>query len=187
MNLYLESSAALRDLLGGEQCAEIRRLLVGADLVATSQCTLAEVGRVFARLRVLEPDVAAVAAAREAQFQGDSDLWVMQTCRRCHLESLLTALPRRAGADPRRHTPGHCGTAGGGDRSHGRSLDGQPGPRQRAGAGVRGGAGIGTHGHAAGSHGARACASTRVLWPQTDLALHAAAQQITGRRTARRD
>lgn len=78
MNLYLESSAALRDLLGGEQCEEIRRLLRDADLVATSRCTIAEVGRVFARLRVLEPEVAAAAAAREAQFATDSDLWVMQ-------------------------------------------------------------------------------------------------------------
>lgn len=78
MNLYLESSAALRDLLGGGQCDEIRHLLFGAEVVATSRCTLAEVGRVFARLRVLEPQVAAAAAAREAQFETDSELWVIQ-------------------------------------------------------------------------------------------------------------
>ncbi len=78
MNLYLESSAALRDLLGGDGCEEIRRLLSAADVVATSRCTLAEVGRVLARLRVLEPTAAAAAAARESQFQMDSDLWVIQ-------------------------------------------------------------------------------------------------------------
>jgi predicted nucleic acid-binding protein len=78
VNLYLESSAALRDLLAGERCEEIRRLLVDAEVVATSRCTLAEVGRVFARLRVLEPEVAAAAAAREAQFDTDSELWILQ-------------------------------------------------------------------------------------------------------------
>lgn len=78
MRLYLESSAALRDLLGGEGCGEIRRLLAEAEVVATSRCTLAEVGRVFARLRVLEPGTAAAAAAREAQFETDSELWVIQ-------------------------------------------------------------------------------------------------------------
>ncbi|MGO9309542.1 MAG: PIN domain-containing protein [Spirochaetia bacterium] len=78
MNLYLESSAALRDLLGGEGCEDIRRLLAASDVVATSRCTLAEVGRVFARLRVVEPAAAAAAAARESQFQTDSDLWVIQ-------------------------------------------------------------------------------------------------------------
>jgi len=78
VNLYLESSAALRDLLGGDRCDEIRQLLAEADVVATSRGTLAEVGRVFARLRVLEPQAAAAAAAREAQFQSDSELWVVQ-------------------------------------------------------------------------------------------------------------
>ena len=78
MNLYLESSAALRDLLGGELGEEIRGLLAHAEVVATSRCTLAEVGRVFARLRVLEPQAAASAAAREAQFETDSEIWVIQ-------------------------------------------------------------------------------------------------------------
>jgi predicted nucleic acid-binding protein len=78
VNLYLESSAALRDLLGGDRCDEIRQLLAEADVVATSRCTLAEVGRVIARLRVLEPRAAAATAAREAQFQSDSELWVIQ-------------------------------------------------------------------------------------------------------------
>lgn len=76
MNLYLESSAALRDLLDGDRCDEIRRLLVDAEVVATSRRTPAEVGRGFARLRVLEPQAAA--AAREAQFQTDSKLEVIQ-------------------------------------------------------------------------------------------------------------
>lgn len=53
-NDYLESSAALRDLLGGDRCEQIRGLLADAEIVATSRCTLAEVGRVFARLRTLE-------------------------------------------------------------------------------------------------------------------------------------
>lgn len=78
LNLYLETSAALRDLLGGEACREIRRLLRAAEIVATSRCTLTEVGRVLARLRVMEPAAAAAAAARESQFQTDSDLWVIQ-------------------------------------------------------------------------------------------------------------
>jgi predicted nucleic acid-binding protein len=78
VNLYLESSAALRDLLGGEGCDEIRQLLKSAEIVATSRCTLAEVGRVFARLRVMEPVAAAASAARESQFQADSELWVIQ-------------------------------------------------------------------------------------------------------------
>lgn len=78
MNIYLESSAVLRDLLGGDRCEEIRGVLAEAEVVATSRCTLSEVGRVFARLRVLEPQAAATAAAREAQFQTDSELWVLQ-------------------------------------------------------------------------------------------------------------
>jgi len=77
LTVYLESSAALRDLMSGEQCEEIRRLLRGAELVATSRCTMAEVGRVFARLRVLEPALASATAAREAQFETDSELWAI--------------------------------------------------------------------------------------------------------------
>ena len=77
MNIYLESSAALRDLLDGEHGPLIRERLRAADLVATSRLTLVEVGRVLARLRALEPQVAATVAAREAQFESDSELWVI--------------------------------------------------------------------------------------------------------------
>lgn len=77
MNLYLESSAALRDLLDGEGCDAIRAALLGAELVATSRLTLAEVARVMSRLRALDPMVAARGAVREAQFESDSGLWVV--------------------------------------------------------------------------------------------------------------
>ena len=69
MNPCLESSAVLLDLLGGDRCEEA---------VATCRCTMPEVGRVLARLRVLEPTIAAQAAAREAQLETDSELWVIQ-------------------------------------------------------------------------------------------------------------
>lgn len=75
MNVYLETSAALRDLLDGELALEIREALATAELVATSRLTLAEVGRVLARLRVIDPEVAARVAPREAAFSADSELW----------------------------------------------------------------------------------------------------------------
>jgi predicted nucleic acid-binding protein len=77
VNVYLESSAALRDLLDGDGAREVRAALAGAEIVATSRLTLAEVGRVLARLRVLQPEVAARVAAREASFQAESDLWAI--------------------------------------------------------------------------------------------------------------
>lgn len=78
MNLYLESSAALRDLLEGDSAAEIRAALRGAAMVVTSRLTLAEVARVLARLRVLEPEVAARVAERETAFLSETDLWTVQ-------------------------------------------------------------------------------------------------------------
>lgn len=78
MNVYLESSAALRDLLEGDRGGEIRALLVRAERVAASRLTLAEVARTLARLRVLEPTVAARIALREGQFLSDSQLWNVQ-------------------------------------------------------------------------------------------------------------
>jgi len=78
VNLYLESSAALRDLLEGDSAAEIRAALRGAAMVVTSRLTLAEVARVLARLRVLEPEVAARVAERETAFLSETDLWTVQ-------------------------------------------------------------------------------------------------------------
>jgi predicted nucleic acid-binding protein len=78
VNVYLESSAALRDVLEGESGAAIRATLAGAAVVTTSRLTVAEVARVIARLRVLEPKVAAAIAAREAEFQADTELWAIQ-------------------------------------------------------------------------------------------------------------
>lgn len=78
MNLYLESSAVLRDLLGGEGAHEIRHALDRAAAVVTSRLTIAEVTRVLARLRVLEPQVAARIAVRDAAFQSESEIWGVQ-------------------------------------------------------------------------------------------------------------
>ena len=75
MNVYLETSAALRDLLEGDGAEPVRALLRDAALVVTSRITLAEIGRVLARLRVAEPAVAAAVAPREAEFFRDSELW----------------------------------------------------------------------------------------------------------------
>ncbi len=78
MNVYLESSAALRDVLEGPAGETIRATLAAATVVVTSRLTLAEVGRVLARLRVQEPTVAAAVAPREAELQADSELWAIQ-------------------------------------------------------------------------------------------------------------
>lgn len=75
MNVYLESSAALRDLLEGEQAEAIRSRLREASLVVTSRLTLAEVARVLVRLRALNAAAAARVAAREAAFVADSERW----------------------------------------------------------------------------------------------------------------
>lgn len=78
MNVYLETSAALRDLLEASDGTAIRRLLARADVVITSQLTLVEVARVWARLSVLEPQVTAGGAQRYAQFQADQERWFVQ-------------------------------------------------------------------------------------------------------------
>jgi predicted nucleic acid-binding protein len=78
VNVYLESSAALRDVLEGAAGDTVRATLSAAAVVATSRLTLAEVSRVLARLRVLEPAVAAAIAPREAEFQADTELWAIQ-------------------------------------------------------------------------------------------------------------
>jgi predicted nucleic acid-binding protein len=49
--------------------------LRAADVVVASRVTLTEVGRVMARLRALDPQVAARVAAREAAFLSDSERW----------------------------------------------------------------------------------------------------------------
>ena len=77
MNLYLESSVALRDLLGAPDGEKLRSLVSSAEVVATSRLTLAEVARVLARLRVTEPILSARVAAREAEFQAESELWTL--------------------------------------------------------------------------------------------------------------
>lgn len=77
MNVYLESSAALRDLLDGDGADRIREQMRDAPVVATSRLTLAEVGRVLARLRATDPDVAAKLAPREAAFVAESELWAI--------------------------------------------------------------------------------------------------------------
>ena len=75
MNAYLVSSAASRDLLEGESGREGRGILQKATHVATSRVTLAEVGRVLARLRVLDAPSAARVGSREAEWLSDSELW----------------------------------------------------------------------------------------------------------------
>jgi predicted nucleic acid-binding protein len=77
MNVYLESSAALRDVLEGDHAGEIRRLVGAAENVAVSRLTLAEVARVMASLRVLEPAAAARVGAREAELISDSESWAV--------------------------------------------------------------------------------------------------------------
>ncbi|MBK7975249.1 MAG: type II toxin-antitoxin system VapC family toxin [Deltaproteobacteria bacterium] len=57
--------------------ARIRELLRGAELVTTSRLTLAEAGRVLARLRITTPALAATLASREADFAAESDLWAV--------------------------------------------------------------------------------------------------------------
>ncbi len=77
MNLYVESSAALRDILEGDGAPAIRALLAQAEHVAASQLTLGEVRRVLARLRVVDPEVAARVAPREAEFESDTEFWAL--------------------------------------------------------------------------------------------------------------
>lgn len=77
MNVYLESSAALRDLLGGEHAEAIRGVLERAEVVATSRLTLAEVGRVLARLRATDPELSRAVGARESAWLSDTELWVL--------------------------------------------------------------------------------------------------------------
>jgi predicted nucleic acid-binding protein len=75
LNLYLESSAALRDVLEAEHSETVRKLLREAEVVVTSRLTLAEVARVVARLRTVDSSAAAAVAAREAAFVADSERW----------------------------------------------------------------------------------------------------------------
>jgi predicted nucleic acid-binding protein len=77
-HVYVETSAILRDLLDGDGAPEIRETLRRAEIVVTSRLTLAEVRRVLARLRVLQPAASAAIAAREAQLESEADLWTIQ-------------------------------------------------------------------------------------------------------------
>lgn len=89
MNVYLESSAALRDILNADGAAAIRGALAGADLVTTSRLTLTEVGRTLCRLRHAKQSADFV-VAQEAAFFRECELWaiepvsddIMQRCGR---------------------------------------------------------------------------------------------------------
>src|SRR5262245_4636622 len=77
MTVYLETTAALRDVLDGGGAEQIRRSLRDAELVITSRLTLAEVARVLARLQRQDPIRSAAIAPREASFLRDVDLWAV--------------------------------------------------------------------------------------------------------------
>jgi len=78
MILYVESSAALRAVLGGESEDGIRDLLADEkQVVITSRLTLAEVARVLAWLRAVRPADAVRATAREAVFTSAAELWTV--------------------------------------------------------------------------------------------------------------
>jgi predicted nucleic acid-binding protein len=77
VNLYVESSAALRDVLEGDKAREIRTLLGRAKHVVASRLTLAQVLRVLARLRVRDPRAAARVAVRETEFLADTEAWAL--------------------------------------------------------------------------------------------------------------
>jgi len=93
VNVYLESSAALRDLLGGEHCESIRAMLRSAEVVATSRLTLAEVGRVLARLRATEPELSRALGARESAWLSDTELWVLDPVDDAVLERCARVMP----------------------------------------------------------------------------------------------
>jgi hypothetical protein len=78
LNVYLESSAALRDVLEGEAANAIRSHLAAAEMVATSRLTLAEVDRALARLLHADPVAASRVSARQAAFHSDSELWAIE-------------------------------------------------------------------------------------------------------------
>jgi predicted nucleic acid-binding protein len=75
VNVYLESSAALRDILEGEHAELIRADVQAAEFVVASRLTLAEVTRQLAKLRALDPSAAAKVAVREAEFFADAERW----------------------------------------------------------------------------------------------------------------
>jgi len=89
VNLYVESSAALRAILGGDDDDQIRDLLAAEHpVVVTSRLTLAEVARVMARLRVARSADADRATTREAVILHAADLWLIhpvdeEVLRRC--------------------------------------------------------------------------------------------------------
>ncbi|MEK6608143.1 MAG: PIN domain-containing protein [Myxococcota bacterium] len=93
MNLYLETSAALRDVLEGDDGEAVRALLRRADVVVASRLTIGEVGRVLARMRVLDAKVAARVAAREAEFVSDRDLWHLMPIDEAILERCARPFP----------------------------------------------------------------------------------------------
>lgn len=94
MNVYLESSAALRVILGGAEADEIDRMTRNASLVVTSGLTLAEIARVMTRLRVLDPVTAAAAASRESALVTLSETWVVKAVDDVLLARCGRAFPR---------------------------------------------------------------------------------------------
>jgi predicted nucleic acid-binding protein len=77
VNVYLESSAALRDVLGAEHGDHIRADVQAAETVVASRLTLAEVSRRMTTLRAHDPVAAETVAARAAEFFADSERWVV--------------------------------------------------------------------------------------------------------------
>ena len=93
MILYLESSAALRDVLEGDQAAAIRADVEAATLVATSRLTLIEIRRVIARLRDRDPAAAARVAARESALLSASEGWAIDPIDEAVWERCARAFP----------------------------------------------------------------------------------------------
>lgn len=90
MNVYLESSAALRDILEAQHAHAIRDAVVAAENVIASRLTLTEVARRMSWLRLDDPAAAARVATREESWNAESELWqlhaiddaVLARCRR---------------------------------------------------------------------------------------------------------
>ena len=93
MNLYLETSAALRDLLDGDDADAIRRALRAADHVVASRLTIAEVERVLVRLRATGAPPPSGFAAREAAFFAEAELWSVRPVDEAVLARCARAFP----------------------------------------------------------------------------------------------
>ncbi len=94
MNVYIETSAALRDLLDGADATDIREALRTAEHVVASRLSIAEVERVLARLRSTGAPLPAGFGAREAAFFGDTELWSVRAIDEPVLARCARAFPR---------------------------------------------------------------------------------------------